>query len=128
MIDVNTVMEPEIGAEENFKQTQTDTEDLAEKLKSENEELKAKIDVLNEQLSEIASYNKPGLPSTKEDISELVTAYKAEEIRWEFWNIIFSDKDGIWETARGIVLCNIKYFLKHTKEFHSHTNDNGQSI
>ena len=63
------------------EQTQTDTDNLTEKLKTENEDLKAKIDVLNDQLSEIASFNKPGLPSIKEDITELVTAYKAAEIR-----------------------------------------------
>ena len=67
-----------------LKETQTEPdvrEDLMAKMKQENDELKSKLDVLNEQLETIGSYNKPGLPSSKEEIAEIVTAFKASEIR-----------------------------------------------
>ena len=67
-----------------LKETQTehdDREDVIEKMKLENDELKSKLDVLNEQLETIGSYNKPGLPSSKDEIAEIVTAFKASEIR-----------------------------------------------
>ena len=67
-----------------LKESQTDRderEDLIEKVKMENDELKSKLVVLNEQLETIGSYNKPGLPASKEEISEIVTAFKASEIR-----------------------------------------------
>jgi len=66
------------------KETQTENDpnqDLIEKLKKENDELKSKMEILNDQLETIGSYNKPGIPSTKEDINEIVTAYKASEVR-----------------------------------------------
>ena len=66
-----------------LKETQTDEDfNTIEKLKNENDELKSKLDVLNEQLDTIGRYNKPGMPTTKEEISELITAYKASEIRF----------------------------------------------
>ena len=67
----------------NLKEAQTETEDslMLEKLKTENNELKSKLDILNEQLETIGSYNNPGLPTNKEEITELVTAFKASEIR-----------------------------------------------
>ena len=67
-----------------LKESQTDRyerEELIEKMKMENDELKSKLVVLNEQLETIGSYNKPGLPASKEEISEIVTAFKASEIR-----------------------------------------------
>ena len=67
-----------------LKETQTehdDREDVIVKMKLENDELKSKLDVLNEQLETIGSYNKPWLPSSKDEIAEIVTAFKASEIR-----------------------------------------------
>ena len=67
-----------------LKETQTEKDehqDSLQKLKDENDDLKSKLDVLNDQLETIGSYNKPGLPTTKEDIAEIVTAFKASEIR-----------------------------------------------
>ena len=54
-----------------LKETQTEKDehqDSLQKLKDENDDLKSKLDVLNDQLETIGSYNKPGLPTTKEDI------------------------------------------------------------
>ena len=67
-----------------LKETQTEKDehqDSLQKLKDENDDLKSKLDILNDQLETIGSYNKPGLPTTKEDIAEIVTAFKASEIR-----------------------------------------------
>jgi len=74
----------EILSAMSLKETQTENDpnqDLIEKLKNENDELKSKMEILNDQLETIGSYNKPGIPSTKEDITEIVTAYKASEVR-----------------------------------------------
>ena len=60
--------EVEILSAMSLKETQTENDpnqDLIEKLKNENDELKSKMEILNDQLETIGSYNKPGHFSIK---------------------------------------------------------------
>ena len=75
----------DLDSETSSKETQTilgeNHKEIINNLKIENEELKSRIDVLDNQLEEIGSYTKPGVPSSKEDIAEFLKAYKATEIQ-----------------------------------------------
>jgi len=75
----------DLDSETSSKETQTilgeNHQEIINNLKIENEELKSRIDVLDNQLEEIGSYTKPGVPSSKEDIAEFLKAYKATEIQ-----------------------------------------------
>ena len=54
---------------------------MIDKLKAENEDLKMKLDVLTDQIEVVAHYTRPGLPSSQEEISEFLKAYKASELK-----------------------------------------------
>ena len=55
--------------------------DIIDKLKAENEDLKMKLDVLNDQIDVVSHYTRPGLPSSQEEVSEFLKAYKASELK-----------------------------------------------
>ena len=63
-------------------ETQTKPGDnIIEKLKAENEELKMKVDVLTEQIEAVSHYSRPGLPSSQEEITDFLRAFKASELK-----------------------------------------------
>ena len=68
----------------NTRETQTEEAnpgDLIDKLRRENDDLKSKLDVLNDQIEAVSHYSRPGLPSSPEEINEFLKAYKASELK-----------------------------------------------
>ena len=69
------------GETQTKERTGGQSADIVEKLKAENEELKMKLDVLTDQIEAVSHYTRPGLPSSQEEVSEFLKAYKASELK-----------------------------------------------
>ena len=73
-------MEQKISTEKSGE-PETKPADVTEKLRAENQELKMKLDVLTEQIEAVSHYTRPGLPSSQEEITEFLKAFKASELK-----------------------------------------------
>ena len=73
-------MEQNISTEKSGE-PETKPADVTEKLRAENQELKMKLDVLTEQIEAVSHYTRPGLPSSQEEITEFLKAFKASELK-----------------------------------------------
>ena len=73
-------MEQNISTEKSGE-PETKPADVTEKLRAENQDLKMKLDVLTEQIEAVSHYTRPGLPSSQEEITEFLKAFKASELK-----------------------------------------------
>ena len=65
-MESNTSLETMEKNQSRETQTEGASGELIDKFKRENDDLKSKLDVVNDQIDAVSRYSRPGLPSSQE--------------------------------------------------------------